>query len=81
MYIEFNFHWTHGDHKFDPNDKNDVAKLNIWKEKSVTSKFYKSALTVWTERDPKKFEYAENNNLNYLAFYTWNGFLEWYNNI
>ena len=78
MYIEFNFHWTHGGHKFDQNDKNDVAKLNIWKEKSVTSKFYKSALTVWTERDIKKFKYATENNLNYLVFYNWNEFLEWY---
>ena len=78
LYIEFNFHWTHGGHKFDPNDKDDVDKLNIWKEKSLTSKFYKSALTVWTERDIKKFKYATENNLNYLAFYTWNEFLEWY---
>ena len=78
MYIEFNFHWTHGGHKFDPNDKDDVDKLNIWKEKSLTSKFYKSALTVWTERDIKKFKYATENNLNYLAFYTWNEFLKWY---
>ncbi len=82
-YIEFNFHWTHGGHKFDCNSKDDINKLNIWKEKSENGKhpLYLSAIKAWTERDPKKFEYAENNNLNYLAFYTWNEFLEWYNNI
>lgn len=80
-YIEFNFHWTHGGHKFDCNSKNDIDKLNSWKEKSENGKhpLYLSAIKAWTIRDHKKFEYAKKNQLNYLAFYTWNDFLEWYN--
>ena len=80
LYIEFNFFWMHGKHKFNPNDKNDIDKLNNWKNSYDNGKnaIYYSAINTWTNRDINKFEYAEKNNLNYLAFYTWNEFLEWY---
>ena len=79
LYIEFNFHWTHGSHLYNKNNIKDIitkCKLNI---KSKTSKFYKIALNVWCNKDVKKFEYAKKNNLNYLAFYNFDEFLEWYN--
>lgn len=77
LYIEFNFHWTHGGHKFDFNSKDDIDKLNKWKEKNT--KYYNIAINTWTKRDINKIKYVNDNNLNYLAFYTWNEFLEWYN--
>ena len=82
-YIEFNFFWMHGKHKFDPNNKDDINKLNNWKNSYDNGKnpIYYFAIDTWTNRDINKFECAEKNNLNYLAFYTWNEFLEWYNNI
>ena len=80
-YIECNFHWTHGGHRFDYNNINDVNILNKWKWLSKTSKFYKNAIKIWTERDVNKFECAKKNNLNYLAFYTWNEFLKWYDKL
>ena len=80
LYIEFNFYWTHGKHKFDSNNKDDVDKLNDLKIKYNNGEhpLYKGAIITWTKSDPKKFNTAKKNNLNYLAFYTWNEFLEWY---
>ena len=80
LYIEFNFFWMHGKHKFDSNNKNDIDKLNKWKNSydNCKNKIYLTAINTWTKRDIKKFEYAEKNKLNYLAFYNWNEFLEWY---
>lgn len=77
-YIECNFHWTHGEHKFDCNYKDDINILNKWKELSTTSKFYNNAISTWTIRDIKKFEYAKKNNLNYLVFYNENDFIKYY---
>ena len=80
LYIEFNFYWTHGKHKFDSNNKDDVNKLNDLKIKYNNGEhpLYKGAILTWTKSDPKKFNTAKKNNLNYLAFYNWNEFLEWY---
>ena len=80
LYIEFNFYWTHGKHKFDSNNKDDVDKLNDLKIKYNNGEhpLYKGAIITWTKSDPKKFNTAKKNNLNYLAFYNWNEFLEWY---
>ena len=79
-YIECNFHWTHGGHRFDYNNINDVNILNKWKWLSKTSKFYKNAIKIWTERDVNKFECAKKNNLNYLVFYNIKEFEDYFNN-
>ena len=78
-YIECNFHWTHGQHLFDCNNKDDIDKLNKWKEKAKTSNFYINAIKTWTERDTKKFEYTKKNNLNYLVFYNEKEFKDYFN--
>ena len=79
LYIEFNFHWTHGEHLYNKNNIKDIiakCRLNI---KSKTSKFYKIALNVWCKADVNKYNVAKKNKLNYLAFYNFDEFLEWYN--
>lgn len=80
IYIECNFHWTHGGHKFDTNNKDDIDKLNKLKEKYERSnhKMYGGGIKTWTERDPKKFEYANKNNLNYLTFYNEKDFINYF---
>ena len=72
LFIELNANWTHGLHWFDPNSKEDAAKLNLWTERSEinSSRAYKSAIHTWTVRDPLKRQIAIDNNLNYLVF--WN---------
>lgn len=69
LFIELNLSWTHGFHKFDANNEQDLRKLSIWQEKAKTSDYYKNAIQTWTERDIKKFEFAEKNNLNYKTIY------------
>lgn len=69
LFIELNLSWTHGFHRFNINDPEDQQKLSFWKEKAKTSDYYQNAIITWTERDPKKFEFAEKNNLNYQVIY------------
>lgn len=67
IYIELNFHWTHGLHPY--NEKNDSKKLADWIEKSKTSKYFENAIHTWTIRDIHKVEIARQNNVNLLVFY------------
>lgn len=68
LYIECNYHWTHGKHKFNKDNIDDIEKLNIWKQKNTP--FYNTAINTWTYRDIEKFNCADKNNLNYKAFYS-----------
>ena len=70
LYIECNFHWTHGKHSFDKNNPNDIKKLNLWKKRSEEKDYYISAIDVWTNRDIMKREVAEKHSLNYLEFFS-----------
>lgn len=70
LYIEIQGSWTHGGHPFNENDRLDINKLNIWKEKSKNSKYYKNAINVWTIKDVLKRTTAKNNNLNYLEIFS-----------
>lgn len=71
LFIEMNIHWSHGGHFYDKNSKDDNNKLKTWVEKSKNkgSKYYHSAINVWTERDLLKKDTALKNNLNYVVFW------------
>ena len=75
LYIECNFHWTHGAHPY-TDSKEDRIILENWKNKHT--KYYSIVAYVWSILDVKKFEYAKTNNLNYLAFYTEDDFKKWF---
>jgi hypothetical protein len=77
IFIECNFHWTHGGHWFDANSEYDINKLNIWKNKNT--KFYNTAIDVWTRRDIMKYNMAKTNNLNYVVFWNLTEFNNWIN--
>lgn len=79
LYIEYNGTWTHGGRPFDKNDESCIEQLSLWQEKAKTSKFYQTAIYVWTDLDVRKRQCAIDNNLNYLTFYTWQQFEHWYN--
>lgn len=70
LFIEFNLHWTHGGRKFDCNDEECIEQLNLWISKDTD--FYRNAIHTWTVRDIDKFNWADKNNLNYMAVYEWN---------
>lgn len=69
LFIELNFHWTHGDKPFDPNDEDCLSKLASWKEKSKSSEYFVNAIKVWTIRDVEKVNIAHRNNLNLIVLY------------
>lgn len=69
LFIELNFHWTHGGRPFDPNDEWCQKKLTLWEEKSKTSKYYLTALKVWTLSDVKKVSVAYTNNISLIVLY------------
>lgn len=67
LYIEYNGTWTHGGHFFDENNGDDLKILELWKSKNT--KYYESAINVWTQRDVLKLKTAVKNNLNYIAWF------------
>ena len=86
LFIEINFHWTHGFHPYNPQDPKDLETVKAWEVKAKELNFkgkpkylYKKALEIWTERDVYKREIAKSNYLNYLEFFNEEEFLAWYN--
>ena len=69
LFIELNFHWTHGGKMF-TGCTEDLEKLTLWQQKAQLSKYYQNAIDTWTIRDLSKNKKAEENSLNYLVFYT-----------
>lgn len=74
LFIELNFHWTHGGHPY--NAEKDKEQLEFWKSKNST--YYDTAINTWTVRDVNKLETAKRNNLNYLVFYNEKEFKDWF---
>ena len=68
-YIECNYSWTHGDHMFDSNNKEDLELLDLWKSKSNGKDYYSNAIKTWTIRDIEKVKIAKENNLNIEFIY------------
>ena len=77
LYIECNYHWTHGGHPYNPNNINDYNKLKLWESK--TTKFYRNAIITWTCRDVNKRNIAKQNNLNYIEFWNIDELKDWLN--
>lgn len=70
LYIEYQGLWTHGKHPYDPNNPDDIKRLNMIKDKMDNgSKYYKIAYNVWAKSDPKKRQTAKENNLNFLEIW------------
>lgn len=87
-FIEINFAFEHGGEPFDSNNSNHLKEIQRCKIKSkeigINGKNktrYSDKIKVWTEKDPLKLNIAKQNNLNYLAFYNWKEFNNWFNNI
>lgn len=77
LFIECNYFWTHQNHFFNCNDKNDNEILKTLIEKSKKYKFYNTAITTWTISDVNKKNIAEQNNLNYKVFWNYIDFENW----
>lgn len=67
LFLELNYHPTHGLHPFDKNNENDIKLLEKLKENSTP--WNNAVIDVWTIRDVKKLNTAIINNLNYKVLY------------
>ncbi len=74
LYIECNYHWTHGGKPFENTDEDNI-KLEQWKSKNT--KYYYNAINTWTNLDVKKKNIAKQNNLNYIIFWDISDFNKW----
>lgn len=77
LYIDLNFHWTHGKHLFNINNVKDQEILMLWQQRSLKSKFYQNAIYTWTDLDVRKDKITTQNNINRLVFYNENEFNSW----
>lgn len=77
LFIECNYFWQHGRHPFDNASKADIAILEKWKSKCRKHNAYERAIYVWTQLDVRKQQTAEDNKLNYKAFYEVEDFNRW----
>ena len=68
LYLEIQGNWTHGNHPYNQNDKNDQKELQKMIDKGT--KYYNGAIKIWTERDPLKRQTAKKNNLNWVEVFT-----------
>ncbi|MCH5166913.1 MAG: hypothetical protein J1F35_03385 [Erysipelotrichales bacterium] len=76
LYIECNYHWTHGNRPYRENSKEDLEILEKWKSKNT--KFYNKAIEVWTIKDVNKRNTAKENNLNWIEFFNIKDFKKWF---
>jgi len=92
LYIEYQGAWTHGKDgsnilgPYNPNNPKHQALVKKWEEKAEkieneTGKKsqYRDAIDTWTRRDPLKRQTAAANHLNWLEFFTFGAFLDWFN--
>lgn len=75
LFIECNFHWTHGERAYNSSREEDLLKVKSWESKST--KFYENAIKTWTVRDIKKRAIVNENKLNYLEFFNKEEFYSW----
>ena len=79
LFIECNYHWTHGKEPYDENNIEHQNRLNYLQSKDTN--YYKNAIYTWTKLDLKKLEYFKKNKLNYKIFYSFEEFLDWINSL
>ena len=70
LFIEMNTHYGHGKHWYNPDNHDDVLRVQHLLESK--SKRCHDAVRVWTETDVEKRRKAAESHLNYLVF--WDGY-------
>lgn len=88
LYIEYQGYWSHGGEPYNEELEQHKRKKELWEQRrdddtnpSFRRRCYKSAINVWTVRDPLKRETARKNNLNWMEFFTMDEFMAWYNSL
>ena len=91
LYIECHFSQFHQGKPFDTNSKQDwikllclelnAIKLNLKEKDRNRENQYERMIYTWTDLDVRKFKTAKENNLNYITFYNWEQFYEWFSTL
>lgn len=74
LFIELNYHWTHGGHAFNANCEHDLEILRTIREKQKIDENGKKNMYfyfeyIWTVRDVLKYKTLLENNLNFIIIY------------
>ena len=67
LFVEVNFHPSHGQHPFDSTNQNDLELLEQLKNKN--DDWSNMIIDVWSNRDVKKLDTVKQNKLNYMQIY------------
>jgi hypothetical protein len=68
LFVEIQGSWTHGGHPFNPENTDDLNKLDLWRSKN--SRYYDNAIYTWTDLDMRKRDVAEENHINRLEIFS-----------
>ena len=66
-FIEVNIHPSHYTHLFDPTNEDDILFLEELKTKN--DNWSNLIIDVWSNRDYKKYQFVEKNNLRFVSIY------------
>ena len=85
LYIEYQGFWNHGKigtkclGPYDQNNPEHQRLVAKWQQQlNEGHEAYRKAINVWTVTDPLKRQTAKDNGLNWLEFWTFDEFMEWY---
>ena len=67
LFIELNMHPSHGPHKFDANNVDDILLVEELKNKGDA--WSQCIIDIWTIKDITKYNYADKYKLNYICVY------------
>lgn len=89
LFMEYQGYISHGYHPFNPDNVQDMNKLDYWWQKYFElvetnedpDNAYICYINTWTISDPLKRETAKVNKLNWVEFFTMDEFMDWYNSI
>ena len=69
IWIELNISPFHDNHFYDSTNIDDIAQLELLKQKAKTSSWHESKMRIWL-KDVEKRDTATQNNLNYVVLWS-----------
>ena len=89
LWIEFHYHWSHGNEPFDDSSIQHAQKVDALACKAIEHRQkyckkrsqYDAAIYTWTNVDVRKRQCAECNKLNYQCFYSMQEFFDYFEKV
>lgn len=77
LFIECQYGWQHGNHPFNKDNKEDVERLSLMKEKHT--KYYDAIIYNWVIQDVNKRQIAKASKINFIEFWNIDELKKWLN--